>query len=75
MVLDGSQMTDGGWKVSYHVVYPWPVFPCNTMTLKNEAGLLSSRPEFQYCDKDNVQKPLDPVVYTNNRQFRMLLNY
>ena len=76
MVLDGSRMTDGGWKVSYHVVYPWLVFPCNTMTLKNEAGLLSSRPEFQYCDKDNVQKPfVDPAVYTNNRQFRMLLNY
>ena len=76
MVLDGSRMTNSGWKVSYHVVYPWLVFPCNTTTLKNEVGLISARPEFQYRDKDNVLKPfVDPTVYTNNRQFRMLLNY
>lgn len=76
LVLDGSRMTDEGWKVSYHVVYPWLVFPCNTTTLKNEAVLLSARPEFQYSDKTNMQKPfVDPAVYTNNRQFRLLLNY
>ena len=76
IVLDGSRMTDEGWKVSYHVVYPWLVFPCNTTTLKNEARLLSASPEFQYHDKTNVQKPfVDPAVYTNNRQFRLLLNY
>ncbi len=33
MILDGSRMTDEGWKVSYHVVYPWLVFPCNTTML------------------------------------------
>ena len=32
MVLDGSRMTEAGWKVSYHVIYPWLVFPCNTTT-------------------------------------------
>ena len=75
MVLDGSRMTDAGWKVSYHVIYPWLVFPCNTTTLKCEAELLSARPEFQYRDKANVLKPfVDPTVYTNNRQFRLLLN-
>ena len=31
----GARWTDGGWKVIYHVVYPWLVFPCNTMMLKN----------------------------------------
>ena len=75
MVLDGSRMTDAGWKVSYHVIYPWLVFPCNTTLLKCEAELLSARPEFQYRDNANVLKPfVDPTVYTNNRQFRLLLN-
>ena len=75
MVLDGSRMTDEGWKVSYHVIYPWLVFPCNTTTLKSEAERLSARPEFQYRDKANVLKPfVDQTVYTNNRQFRLLLN-
>ncbi len=75
MELDGSRMTAAGWKVSYHVIYPWLVFPCNTTMLKREAALLSARPEFQYRDKANVLKPfVDPTVYTNNRQFRLLLN-
>ncbi len=68
MVLDGSRMTEAGWKVSYHVIYPWLVFPCNTMILKGEAERLSARPEFQF------QPFVDPTVYTNNRQFRLLLN-
>jgi hypothetical protein len=61
--------------VSYNVIYPWLVF---TTILKGEAELLSARPEFQYRDKAKVLKPfVDPTVYTyytNNRQFRLLLN-
>jgi hypothetical protein len=39
------------------------------------AELLTARPEFQYRDKANVLKPfVDPTVYTNNRQFQLLLN-
>jgi len=76
MLLDGSRMTDEGWKVSYHVVYPWLVFPCNTTMLRHEVGKLSAHLDFQYLGKDGVQKPfVDPAVYTNNRQFRLLLNY
>ena len=76
MILDGSRMTNEGWKVSYHVVYPWLVFPCNTTILRYEALALSAHPEFQYINKSGIQKSfVDPAVYTNNRQFRMLLNY
>jgi hypothetical protein len=32
MVLNGSRMTSDGLKISYHVIYPWLVFPCNTDT-------------------------------------------
>jgi hypothetical protein len=63
-VLDGSRMTEAGWKLSYHVIYPWLVFPCNSTILMGEAELLSARPEFQYRDKANVLKPfVDPTVY------------
>ena len=76
MTLDGSRMTDEGWKVSYHVIYPWLVFPCNTTTLRHEVGELSTHPDFQYLCKSGVQKPfVDPAVYINNRQFQLLLNY
>ena len=76
MILDGSRMTDAGWKVSYHVIYPWLVFPCNTTMLKFEAEALSTHAAFQYVAKNGVVKSfVDPAVYTKNRQFRMLLSY
>ena len=57
-------------------MYPWLVFPCNTTILRYEALALSAHPEFQYISKSGIQKSfVDPAVYTNNRQFRMLVNY
>jgi hypothetical protein len=43
-------MTDDGCKVSYHVVFLWLVFPCNTMMLKNEAEALSEHPDFSISE-------------------------
>ncbi len=74
MVLNGSRMTDKGWKVSYHLVYPWLVFPCNTTLLRDEVASMSDMKQFQYSTKDGAVKSfIDPGVYTNNRQFRLLL--
>jgi hypothetical protein len=35
LLLDGSRMTDAGWKSSFRVIFPWLVFPCNTTLLKH----------------------------------------
>ena len=48
MILRGSRMTNGGLKTSYHVIFPWLVFPCNTTMLHDEVGLMSEMPEFHY---------------------------
>ncbi len=74
MVLNGSRMTDKGLKVSYHLVYPWLVFPCNTTMLRDEVTSMSEMEQFQYRTKNGDLKSfIDPAVYTNNRQFRLLL--
>ena len=74
MILRGSRMTGTGWKVSYHIIYPWLVFPSNTTTLHNEVGAMSEMPQFQYKTVDGESKSfIDPGVYTSNRQFRLLL--
>ena len=38
MILRGSRMTATGLKISYHVIYPFLVFPCNTTMLQDELG-------------------------------------
>ena len=74
MILRGSRMTSDGLKTSYHVIFPWLVFPCNTTMLHDEVGLMSEMPEFQYTAVSGERKPfIDPGVYTSNRQFRLLL--
>ena len=75
MVLDGSRHTEKGWKVSYHVIYPWLTFPCNTTSLKEEATKLGLDPRFQYPGPDGLHRFLDIAVYTRNRQFRTPLSW
>jgi len=74
MILRGSRMTGDGLKISYHIIYPWLVFPSNTSELRNEVGAMSEMPQFQYTTVNGESKSfIDPGVYTSNRQFRLLL--
>ena len=74
MILNRSGMTGQGLKVSYHVIFSWLIFPCNTTMLHDEIGLMSELPQFHYNTADGQQKSfIDPGVYTSNRQFRLLL--
>jgi hypothetical protein len=78
MILNGSRMTDKGLKISYHIIYPWLIFPCNTIALHNEVGSnclsMSEMPQFQYSMANGERKSfIDPGVYTGNWQFRLLL--
>jgi hypothetical protein len=41
MILNGSRVMDKGLKISYHIIYPWLIFPCNTMALPNEVGSMN----------------------------------
>ena len=76
MILDGSRPANGGWKVSYHLVYPWLTFPCNNTVLKDEVTALSDLPQFKYTLPDGtVKRFIDPSVYSRNRQFRMALSH
>jgi hypothetical protein len=75
MLLHSSRTTGDGLKVSYHIIYPWLVFPCNNSMLRDEIRDMSAMPAFQYFTQTGTQKPfIDPGVYTRNRQFRLLLN-
>ena len=71
MILNGSRATDHGWKVSYHVIYPWLTFSRNNTTLREEVTLLSSDPRFHYNGPNGIQRFIDSTVYTRNRQFRL----
>ena len=75
MILRGSRMTSAGLKISYHVIYPFLVFPSNTTMLHDEVGSMSVVPHFQYRSSKTgeLKSFIDPGVYTNNRQFRLLL--
>ena len=74
MILRGSRMTGDGLKVSYHIIYPWSVFPSNTTVLREEASAMSEMSQFQ-CNAANgkTKSFIDPGVYTSNRLFRLLL--
>jgi hypothetical protein len=74
MVLNGSRMTSDGLIISYHVIYPWLVFPCKTdMILRDEVGSMNELEQFQYSTRNGTLKSfMNPAVYTSNRQFRML---
>ncbi len=75
LILDGSRLTKDGWKVSYHLVYPWMTFPCNNSALKAEVEALAMLPQFQYITKDGSRKGfIDSSVYSRNRQFRLALS-
>jgi hypothetical protein len=71
MILNGSRATDHGWKVSYHVIYPWLTFSRNNTTLREEVTRLSSDTRFHYNGPNGVQRFIDSTVYTRNRQFRL----
>ena len=74
MILCGSRMTSGGLKISYHIIFPFLVFPCNTTMLHDEVGLMSEMDQFQYrTSTGHIKSFIDPGVYTSNRQFRLLL--
>ena len=76
LVLDGSRHTVKGWKVSYHLIYPWLTFPCNTAALKKEAIVLSTLPQLQYTTAGGETRSfVDPAVYSRNRQFRLPLSW
>ena len=76
LLLDGSRVTKDGWKVSYHLVYPWLTFRRNNSVLKDEVVALSDLPQFQYIKSDGTRKRfIDPSVYSRNRQFRLGLSY
>ena len=46
LILNGSRLTPEGWKISYHLVYPWLTFSCNNGTLKEEVTALSNLHQF-----------------------------
>ncbi len=46
MILNGSRLTGKGLKISYHIIYPWLIFPCNTAALREKVGLKSEMPQF-----------------------------
>ncbi len=76
MILNGSRVTDNlkGLKISYHIIYPWLIFPCNTMVLRDKVGSMSEMPQYHYSMANGERKSfIDPGVYTSNRQFRLLL--
>jgi hypothetical protein len=67
MILNGSRMTDKGLKISYHIIYPWLVFPCNTTTLRDEVGSMSEMPQFHYSlasgeRKSFIDQECTPVI-------------
>jgi hypothetical protein len=63
MILHGSRMSKGSLKISYHIIFPWLVFSCNTTTLRDEVNAMSLLPEFQYQTRDGCSKPfIDPDV-------------
>ena len=53
LILDGSRLAGKDWKVSFHVIFPWLVFPRNDTTLKEVARQLSESPHLQYITQDN----------------------
>ena len=57
VVLDGSRSTPKGWKVSYHVVFPWVVFPNNNTSLKQIVQMLSEEPALHYLTSSGERKP------------------
>ena len=76
LILNGSRLTPEGWKISYHLVYPWLTFSCNNGTLKEEVTALSNLPQFQDTLPDGSAKRfIDSSVYSRHRQFRMALSH
>jgi hypothetical protein len=76
VVLDGSRRTAGGWKVSYHVVYPWLAFPCNEGLLPGVVVQLRRLEALQYTSPGGVRRPfVSAVHYTPNRAFRTAMSW
>ena len=72
LILDGSRNTRDGWKVSYHLVYPWLTFQRNNAALRDEVAALSDSPQLQYTTLGGARKRfIDSSVYSRNRQFRL----
>ena len=76
LILDGSRPAGKDWKVSFHVIFPWLVFPRNDTTLKEVARQLSESPQLQYMTQDNGEKPFpDSLVYSRHRLIRMAMSW
>ena len=72
LILDGSRNTRDGWKVSYHLVYPWLTFQRNNAALRDEVAALSDSPQLQYTTLDGARRRfIDSSVYSRSRQFRL----
>ncbi len=56
MILRGCRLTGEGLKISYHIIFPWLVFPCNTMMLRDVVGSMSEMPKFQYTAANGGRK-------------------
>ncbi len=73
--MNGSRPTKGGWKVSYHLVFPWLTFPCNDGLLKALVQE-SSDHNLQCPSRQGTTKSfVDALVYTQKRQFRTALSW
>jgi hypothetical protein len=56
MILRGSRRTNKGLKISYYIVFPWLVFPCNTTVLHDEVGAMSELLQIQYTTAEGGWK-------------------
>ena len=75
VVLNGGRSTGGGWKVSFHVVFPWLSFPSNDGDLRQLGTALSRDPALQYTNKKGESVPfVDSGVYSANRLIRTALS-
>ncbi len=49
MILRVSRLTGDGLKISYHIIFPWLVFQCNTTMLRDVVGSVSPVPLLWQC--------------------------
>ena len=73
-VLKGGRWKDGGYKNSYHVVYPGMVFESNTGAMRRFAQHLASQECFQVRRPDGKRTSMiDPVPYARWQPYRLPL--
>ena len=69
-------MNDTGWKVSFHLVYPYLSFPCNNSILRTAATALNDIPQLGFRGLDGTDcRFVETEVCTRDWQFRLPLNH